>query len=315
MRETEGEEMLEYVQYTVPNAEALREQINKVKGDRSMTMFADDIKRSSPNVKVSAPTISRACNWSGGKPVSIELLEAIALIADKDSGVTLETLVAANGMRSKDEDSLLSKRDTAARRRETAMEIDRSAVMIIQNEITCRGYAVRKLSGLYSGYSLHGYMYQRDRVFPRNYNFGFSVSGMSPCNTWKFGLCPTRLSEDSNENAIEAHVGNFINKIASVFASDSFESDLYETEKYSFMFVDKKIYDAFLKRISDHDMMVNGLMTAILIDIENYRVLEENQLKRYDGAEASSFFKEPILQDEENMELFDTVDFEDEGEL
>lgn len=304
--------MLEYVQYTVPNAEALREQINKVKGDRSMTMFADDIKRSSPNVKVSAPTISRACNWSGGNPVSIELLEAIARIADKDSGVALETLVAANGMRSKDE---VSKRDTAAKRRESAIEIDRSAVMILQNEITCRGYVVRKLSGLYNGYSLNGYMYQKDRVFPRNYNFGFSVSGMSPCSTWKFGLCPTRLSEDSNENAIEAHAGNFINKIASVFASDGFESELYETEKYSFMFVDRKIYDAFLKRISDHDVMVNGIMTAILVDLEEYCVLEERQLKRYDGAVASSFFKEAILREDENMELFEPIDFEDEGEL
>lgn len=307
--------MLEYVQYTVPNAEALREQINKVKGERSMTMFADDIKRSSPSVKVSAPTISRACNWSGGNPVSIELLEAIARIADKDSGVTLETLVAANGMRSRDEDSLLSKRDSAARRREFAMEIDRSVVMIIQNEITCRGYAVRKLSGLYNGYSLHGYMYQQDRVFPRNYNFGFSVSGMSPYSTWKYGLCPTRLSEDSNENAIEAHTGNFINRIASVFASDSIESDLYETEKYSFVFVDRKIYDTFLKRLNGHDMMVNGLMTAILVDLEDYCVLEETQLKRYDGAEASSFFKEPIFQDEANLELFEAIDFEDEGEL
>ena len=307
--------MLEYVQYTVPNAEALKEQINKVKGDRSMTMFADDIKRSSPNVKVSAPTISRACNWSGGNPVSIELLEAIARIADKDSGVTIETLAAANGMRSKDEDSLLSKRDIAARRRETAMEIDRSAAIIIQNEITCRGYSVRKLSEIYNGHFLRGYMGQQDRVFPRNYNFGFSVSGMSPCSTWKFGLNSTRLSEDSSKNAIEAHVGHYINKIAAVFASDSMESELYETEKYSFVFVDRKIYDAFLIRISDHDMMVNGLMTAILIDIENYRVLEEKQLKRYDDAEASSFFKEPIIQDEEIMELFDTVDFEDEGEL
>ena len=306
--------MLEYVQYTVPNAEALKEQINKVKGDRTMMTFAEDVKRSSPGVKVSAPTISRACNWSGGNPVSIELLEAIARIADKDSGVTLETLVTANGMRSKDEDSILSQRDTFARRREIAMEIDRSVVMILQNEITCRGYSLRKLSGIYNGYSLHGYTNQQDRVFPRNYNFGFSVSGMYPCSTWKLGLNSIRLSEDLNEKGIEAHVGHYINKIAAVFASDSFESEFYETEKYSFVFVDRKIYDAFLKRINDHDMMVNGLITAILVDLEEYCVLEETQLKRYDDAEASSFFKQPMLQDEEDMELIDTLDFGYEGE-
>ena len=172
--------MSEYVQYTVPNAESLSEQINKVKGDRTMATFADEIRRSSPSVKVSAPTISRACNWSGGNPVSIELLEAIARIADEGTGVTKETLLAANGMRSKSE---ASQRDTAARRRESAMETERSTAMIIQNEITSRGYSVRKLSRLYNGYSLHGCMDQQDRFFPRNYNFGFSVSGMSPCST------------------------------------------------------------------------------------------------------------------------------------
>ena len=307
--------MLEYVQYSVPNAEELKEQINKVKGDRSMSTFADDIKRSSPSVRVSAPTISRACNWSGGNPVSIELLEAIAKIADKDSGVTFETLVAANGMRSKHEDSQLSKRDSVIRRRESTLEIVRNAGMIIQNEITSRGYILRTLSRMYNGYSLQGYKDQQDRVFPRNYNFGFSVSGMSPCSTWKFGLCPTRLSEDSNDNVIEAYVGNFINRIASVFASDSFESELYENEKYSFVFIDRKIYDAFSKRINDHEMIVNGLMTTILVDLENFCVLEEMQLIRFDGAEASSFFKIPVLQDEDDMELFEPIDFEDEGEL
>ena len=124
-----------------------------------------------------------------------------------------------------------------------------------------------------------------------------------------------RLSEDFNENAIEAHVGNFINRVASVLASDSIESELYETEKYSFVFIDRKIYEAFLKRINGHEMMVNGLMTAILVDLEDYSVLEETQLKRYDGAEASSFFKGAILQGDEDMELFEPIDFEDEGDL
>ncbi|OXS26901.1 MAG: hypothetical protein BI182_12280 [Acetobacterium sp. MES1] len=307
--------MLEYVHYTVPNSEELREQINKVKGDRSMATFADDIKRSSPSVKVSAPTLSRACNWTGGNPVSIELLEAIAKIADKDSGVTFETLVAANGMRSKNEDSQLSKRDLAFRRREFTLEYERNAGMIIQSEITSRGYILRTLSRIYSGYSLHGYKNQQDRVFPRNYSFGFSVSGMSPYSIWKFGLCSSRLNDEANESVIEAHVGNYINKIASVFASDSFESDLYESEKYSFVFVDEKVYETFLNRINAHGLLVNGLITAVLVDLDEFCVMEETQLKRYDGAEASSFFKVTIQQDRDDMELFEPIDFDDEEDL
>lgn len=306
--------MIDYVQYSVPNAEELKEQINKVRGGRSMSTFAEDIKRSSPDVKVSAPTISRACNWSGGNPVSIDLLEAIAKIADKDSEVTFETLVAANGMRSKDEDSQLSKRDSEFKRRVFTLEYERSAGMIIQNEIINRGFTLRTLSRTFNGYSLNGYKSQMDRVFPRNYSFGFSVSGMSPYSTWKFALCPTILNEEANESAIEAYVGNFINKIASVFASDSFESDLYESEKYSFVFIDEKVYETFLKRIDAHGLSVNGLITAVLIDLVEDCVMEETQLKRYDGAEASSFFRVSIQQDEGSMELFEPIDFDDEEE-
>lgn len=303
--------MSDYVTYTKPNAKLLRDLINKAKGNRSVAMFADDIKRSSPSIKVSAPTISRACNLKEDKPVDFKLLEAIEKAAYKDSGVTIEKLAAANGMRLKNN---LSEKDTVEGQRKTAMKKDMSVSTIIENEIKCRGYSVRNLSEIYNGYFLRGYMEQQDRVFPRNYNFGFFVSGMYPCSTWKFGLNPRRLSEDSNQNNIEAYVGDYIKRVASVFASDSFESEKYETEKYSFIFVDRKIYDAFLKRISDHGIMVNGLMTAILIDIENYIVLEEMQLKRYDGAEASSFFKEQIIQ-QEQMVFFDMLGFEDEGEL
>ena len=53
---------MRYIQYKDPDAAELRDLINKVKGDRSMAKFADDIKITSPHVKVSAPTLSRACN-------------------------------------------------------------------------------------------------------------------------------------------------------------------------------------------------------------------------------------------------------------
>ena len=55
------------INYEGSMADALRELIGRVKGDRSMAKFADDIKLESPNTKVSAPTLSRAMNWMPGK--------------------------------------------------------------------------------------------------------------------------------------------------------------------------------------------------------------------------------------------------------
>lgn len=302
---------MKYFQYTNPDADALREQINKVKGERTMVMFADDVKRSSPHVKVSAPTISRACNWSGGKPVSIELLEAIARIADEESGVTLESLANANGMRSEQESEEKVKTQEVQRRRVLGIEIERTVAMIIQDEITGRDYAVRKLSNLYSGYSLHGYRMQSDRMFPRNYSFGVSVSGMYPCSTWKFAVNIMQIPQGSARSSAEAHVGYFINRYASVFASDSFEYDRYENEKYSFVFIDKTMYELFLQRIQDNGILVYGLMTAILVDYDNNCVIEEKQLERYDGEKAPSFFTKQNQVQDDNLDLFDAIDLEE----
>ena len=306
---------MRYIQYKDPDAAALRDLINRVKGERSMAKFADDIKITSPNVKVSAPTLSRACNWTeGSSPVSIDLLRAIAAIAPPDSGVTLDKLAEANGMRSAADDSDLARPQLAAVRRKYAVEeTERDVKRILQDEIASREYSFQQLNEFSNWRSLHGYIYQRDRVFPRNYTFGFSVSGMSPCNTWKFALDQMQIPKGSAESSIEAHVGNFINKVGAVFASDSFEGELYENEKYSFVFIDRDLYRLFLKRLNDHDILVNGLMTALLVDLNEGRVVEETQLKRYDGEEAASFFKTPTTQPMAGIEFPDPLEMiEDE---
>lgn len=307
---------MRYIQFRDPDTAALRDQINKVRGERSMVKFADDIKRTSPNVKVSAPTLSRACNWTPGtSPVSLDLLRAIAAIAPEDSGVTLETLAEANGMRSAAEDSDLTREQTAAlRRRFVVEEVERDVKRIIQDEIASREFPFQQLNDLYNWRSLHGYLYQKDRVFPRNYTFGFSVSGMSPCSTWKFALDQMKVPKGSSESSIEAHVGNFINKVGAVFASDSFEADLYENEKYSFVFIDPDLYRLFLKRLDDHEILVNGLMTAILVDLDEGHVIEETQLKRSDGARAASFFSPYDNRRMADRELIDPLDMIDNEE-
>lgn len=283
----------EYIQVGRPNGEELRKLIFAVKGSASMADFADTIRRSSPNVKVSAPTLSRACKPDLTSPVSFELLEAIAKVASPACGVDLDSLARANGMRSVQDDEALTKTTEAVKRR--AIETDSRFVrMIIQNEIATRGFSSQQLKGDFTGRFLNGYAMQSDRVFPRNYTFGFYVSGMSPCSTWKFMLNQYEMPDGVSDGVIEAHVSNYLNRVGPVFAGDAYESDLYEGEKYSFVFVTRKTYELFLKRLQDHGIQVNGLMTAILVDLNEGCVVEETQLKRYDEEEALSFFKIPV---------------------
>lgn len=283
---------LEYVQVSVPNEEKLKELINGIKGTHNMSKFTDVIKQTTPDIKVSPSTLSRACNC-GNKPVSTKLLKAIASVTN-DPEKAMKQLIEANGMRTKEQDEALVQRGTQQKRRDTLMEVDRTVTMILQSEIVNRGYPVRMLNGSFNGYSVHGYAAQNDRVFPRNYNFGVTVSGLHT-STWKFCLDSMSLPDDSAKDMIEGQVVAFINHVASVFAGDNFESELYENESYSFVFVDRKLYEAFLHRLTDNKLKVNGLMTAILVDLNGHRVLEETQLNRYDGEIASSFFKQPVI--------------------
>ena len=299
----------EYIQVGKPNGEELRRLILEVKGDRSMADFADDIRRSSPGVRVSAPTLSRACRADQTSPVSFDLLVAIAKVAPSNSDMILKKLAQANGMRSASEDEELTQTTEAVRRR--AYEADsRHVRMILQNEIATRGFSSQQLKGDFSGRFLNGYGMQSDRVFPRNYTFGFYVSGMAPCSTWKFMLNQYEMPESVSDKVIEAYVGNYINRVGAIFAGDSFESDLYEGEKYYFVFVTRKTYELFLKRLTDHGIQVNGLMTAILVDLNVGRVVEETQLKRYDEEEALSFFKLPV-ETPARMDESDDPDFYD----
>ncbi len=299
--------MKEYVQFMSPSATALKDQINKARGDMTMADFAEAIKRNSPNIKVSASTLSRACNWSGGNPISIELLQAIAAAAVPGSEVTLDSLANANGMRTKEEDADQIKRVNVFTRRR---EIETSCQMIIQNEIINRGFPLHQLSTLFNGRSLHGYMQQRERVFPRNYGFGVSVSGL-PYSVWKFEFCIMQLSVDSAQGTVEGYVGNFIARVGSIFASDSYESEYYENEKYSFVFIDSRIYQAFLERFERSDIRINGLMTAILIDLDQQKILNETQITRVDSAVAPKFLYYPLLNDKEDVDL-DSFELEDE---
>lgn len=301
-----------YVQYKKPDQEAMAELISNLRGERTLATYADDIKRSTPGIKVSASTLSRACNC-GDNPVNYDLLEAIAKISENPE-VTFAQLLEANGTRSQEDDKQLTKKTEAERRREVFLKYDRQATMTIQNEIVGRGYPVRQLSYMFNGATLNGYLAQQDRVFPRNYTFGYSVSGMSPCSTWKFMLNTVRVPAGSSAQSVEAHVGHFINKVASVFAGDSFEAELYENEKYSFVFIDKTMYELFLNRLSDHDIMVNGLMTAILLDIDAEKVVEETQLKRYDGEMAHSLFNTPMTVNEDIDEIGDPFEIIDDEE-
>ena len=285
--------MKTYIQYEMPNTEALKELIFGIKGDRNIIQFADDIKRSSPEIKVSPATVSRACNTS--KPVSIDLLKAIARIAEDDYETVLDKLAEANGMRVKSDEAEIIKQDKHREQMRQIRHQRRKAIDILQNEILQRGYQVRYLNSEIKKCPSIDAMVNSKGMFPRTYSTAFSVSGMRPCSTWKFRISayPEDIPFDEEEMCISTQF--FFERVAAIFAGDALESNLYDQEKYSFVFLNRAMYEHFLKVIKQHNIRVNGLLSAILIDLSSEKVLEETQLERVDGEYVTSIFKESII--------------------
>ncbi len=81
----------DYIRTGKADLEALSQLVLHAKGSRSMNDFANDCE-------VNTSTISRIINMKNTTACSDEVLVAISKAADPGSGVTLEQLLAANGM-------------------------------------------------------------------------------------------------------------------------------------------------------------------------------------------------------------------------
>ena len=81
----------DYIRTGKADLEALSQLVLSAKGSRSMNDFANDCE-------VNTSTISRIINMKNTTACSDEVLVAVSKAADPTSGVTLEQLLAANGM-------------------------------------------------------------------------------------------------------------------------------------------------------------------------------------------------------------------------
>ena len=307
--------MAEYIQVLQPDIEGLAEAIRKSMGTRSLNAYSDEFRVKFPEIKMSPSKLHRIISGGNVKAFKIEELQVFAEMADKDSEVTLDSLAKLNGMRNKDAES--EKVDVLGQRRHQTFLAEKQCSMIIKNEITDRGYFLNAYNGNVRAGFMTRFDDDKDRpsVFSRQYNMKLSISGMPTHSMWRFAFDTAQLDEeDKKVNFVNARTRYFINRFSGVFASDSIEWDLYENEKFSFVFIDETLYKAFLEKMKD--IRVNGLITAILVSFDECRVVEETQLPRYDGLKAPSVFAvESLVTDEdteEDWELYDPFDIDEE---
>lgn len=308
--------MAKYKQVLQPDIEGLAAEIKKSMGDRSLSAYVTDFRLQCNGIAMSTSKMHRIISGGNVKPFKIEELQAFADVAAEGSGVTLDSLAKLNGMR--DENAESTKVDVLGQRRQQVFLAEKQCGMILKSEITDRGFFINAFNGNVRAGFMMRFDDEKERpsIFSRQFNLKLSVSGMSPCNIWKFAFDVTRLDEEDKNNTdmINARTRYFINRFSGVFASDSIEGDLYEGEKFSFVFVDEILFEAFLEKVSD--IKVNGLITAILINFDEGKVIKETQLARYDGLKAPSVFTVDSLftdeDTEEDWDLYDPFDIDEE---
>lgn len=276
-----SEDKVEYEQRILPDKKRLSAMLREAKGEgRTMAQLAEVCG-------VSASSLSRILTGKTTKPLSIELLRAIAENSASPR-ITLDVLAKANGMRPKGENAS----GFEMRHRQRLMEsrdCEMSVRNLISNELLNRECEVRFLPS-------HRFGGDESQIKESAYGLSVRWSCLMRTDAFKTGnienwgiITDTSVGDglDARERRYSLYsMGRFC---SSVFLSDLWEPDLLRDTKISFAFVDRLFYDMFLRIYGKQK--VNNYMSVILLDLQKGEIIEEKAFQRIDGGTC------PLLQD------------------
>lgn len=282
-----------YVKVLEPNKENVKKELDKAYGDNSYAFICDWIRINYPGLKMSTATLSRL--KSGQAKLTEDLIEAIADFSqknNKNAGVTVDSLARSNGMVLRDSAGG-SREEVLSKRRDEVLNKEQRVCRIIRDELSDRGYRYIIQEGNIRKSFDERFANPANTVFARQYNMRLAISGVPGYTSWDFGLDTTVLDDDASEDEIKGAAMYALHRFANVLASDAYEFWEYDHKKYSFVFSDRRIYEAFLAKLDPLEFA--GLMTAILVDAENSKVIEEEQLHCPEDLKLRSVFDEPYV--------------------
>ena len=255
--EKRDKKILEYVQAYVPDYEDLAILVTMAKGpDRSMAEFARKCKVKGPS------TFSRIVNQLIDKPLSDELLMAIAENAANPQEVTLDMLMSANGKILKS----LMNGGTPANDDRKLFKTQTEKIKVIRDILTDHyldiGYPVTihpdlKLSDEYPS-SRYGLNLPSD--------FALEVKGLGP-KLWNFAVDFTDLSAvpyKSSRYDITSLMTETMNRYSSLFLRDAWEPESLKGFKNTIIFTEEKAYAMF--RVLLKDVKTNTPISAMYVN-------------------------------------------------
>lgn len=260
----------EYVQAYVPDTEDLAILVAKAKGpNRSMAEFSRVCKVKGPS------TFSRIVNELIDKPVSDELLFAVAENAADPQEVTLDMLMRANGKVPKEELSGGIPGNETRKAYKTQKEKVKQVKDIIVQSILDQGESVM----------LHPDLQLSDRVPVSSYalsypsDFAIHLSGKDPL-FWNFIVDLTDMHTVSLKAKTDnkKHLNESMRRYAPLFLRDAWEAETLKDFENTFVFIEEKAYKTFVEMMKGRKF--NTKMSVMLVDMERKILMRENIAKQ-----------------------------------
>lgn len=267
------EEKKQYVQFTEPDKNALARLLGECKGpDRTMAQMGEA-------TGLSASMLSRINKGNITKPLSEDTLTAIFENRAQGCDVTMEDLYRANGMVTVEERNMRAHGIESRRIAEANMEV---AQQVIINELFRRGYAVKAdiPHSMVGRTSLMDERTDKKRGdLSVRYDLGLILPELHDLSEWMFLIYtgPAQTASYALDRPPELNARMTIRRMMQmrneVFLVDAWQPERLAGMKYSWVFTDPYLYDAF--REYTKTARLNNAMSTILLDLSDRVILKE----------------------------------------
>ena len=217
----------EFVVVRVPDKLALGQLITEIRGERTMAQLAEQCN-------VSPSTLSRAVNGKMTKPLSQELIKALA--AKSDDPFMLERLVRANGMadaKTCEERKQMAHDNLSLR--EERLNTERKVKNIISTELLRRGKKIQYMERL----EING---ERRSQYGLRWlsSFALVIEDPKPY-IWNFAIIPYTMEEQNGHRPpLPFYNARIMENLSGLFLTDAWEADLFATVRSSTVYDERR---------------------------------------------------------------------------
>jgi len=270
------------VQITTPDGEAIAEIVNAAKGDRTLKEYADA-------TGISAPTLSRIMNGKITRSLSIPTIVSLISQSEINTLGTMHKLAQANGYMSKSQQSaLLGKMQLRQTREGLYASVKRMMLTIVVTELFQRG----TVSDSRLLESEPGDLFTVTEQLMK-YDFSFDVDHEGEKSVWCFICFPQQVDDYKTTPTTAGKLArSMVNGLSPLFLTDAWLPSQHADKKISFCFADAEVFEEFCSLMEYSKF--NNCFSAILVDEENNRIVEERCFAVNSGKQQDSVFDLPL---------------------